>query len=69
MNKPTCKVNGMIQRGAMCGYIIVGMKHCGFNGDCPHKSCADMIIEKVKADSEQHKPVAHGAADQTGGAK
>ena len=38
INEPTCKVHGMIQPGAMCGHIIVGLKHCGFGGDCEHKS-------------------------------
>lgn len=51
MTRPTCKVHGMIRRGAMCGHVIVGLKYCGFGGDCPHKSCADMIIEKVQADA------------------
>lgn len=37
MNKPTCKVHGMIQRGAMCSQIIVGMKYCGYSGECQHK--------------------------------
>lgn len=37
MNKPLCKVNGRIAPGAMCGSIIVGMKYCGFAGECQHK--------------------------------
>lgn len=35
--KPTCAVSGMIRPGAMCGKIIVGMKYCGYSGECPHK--------------------------------
>lgn len=42
-NKPTCKVNGMVAPMAMCGHIIVGMKYCGFTGDCQHKSHAEVI--------------------------
>lgn len=48
MSKPICKVKGMIQPGAMCGYVIVGMKHCGFSGDCEHKACGEMIVEHVE---------------------
>lgn len=51
MNKPTCKVHGMIAPGAMCSAVIVGLKYCGFAGDCEHKSCADMIVEKVRIDA------------------
>lgn len=68
MNKPTCKVNGMIQPGAMCGSVIVGLKYCGFTGDCQHKSCAEMIVEKVKADAEQRRAAADDVPDQAGGA-
>lgn len=48
MSKPTCKVHGMIQPRVMCGHIIVGLKYCGFSGDCQHKSCAEMVVEHVK---------------------
>lgn len=27
----------MIQRGAMCSMVIVGMKYCGHSGECEHK--------------------------------
>lgn len=48
--KPTCKVGGFIQPNAMCGHVIVGMKYCGFDGDCRHKSCAEMLAERVLED-------------------
>jgi len=34
---PLCAVRGMIQPGAMCGKVIVGMKYCGHAGECKHK--------------------------------
>lgn len=46
--KPTCKVRGMVAPNAMCGQIIVGLKYCGFKGDCEHKSTAEMIVQMVK---------------------
>lgn len=46
--KPVCKVGGMVAPDAVCSHVIVGMKHCGFKGDCAHKSVAEMIINKVK---------------------
>lgn len=48
MDKPTCKVHGMIQPRAMCGHVLVGLKYCGFKGDCEHKSTAEMIVKFVK---------------------
>lgn len=36
-DRPTCAVRGMIRPGAMCGKIIVGMRYCGYKGECPHK--------------------------------
>ena len=45
-NKPECTVRGLIKPNAMCGYVIVGGKYCGFKGDCPHKSCAQMIVDR-----------------------
>ncbi len=36
-DKPTCAVRGMIRPGAICGKIIVGMKYCGYKGECQHK--------------------------------
>lgn len=33
----------MVAPMAMCGHIIVGMKYCGFTGDCQHKSHAEVI--------------------------
>lgn len=46
--KPTCKVHGMVAPNAMCGSIIVGMKYCGFRGDCEHKSTTEMVVSLVK---------------------
>lgn len=46
--KPTCKVRGLVKPNAMCPYIIVGGKHCGFSGSCEHKSCADLLIQVAK---------------------
>lgn len=34
---PLCGVGGMIAPGAMCGSVIVGMKYCGYTGECQHK--------------------------------
>ncbi len=36
-NKPTCAVQGLIRRGAMCSQIIVGRKLCGYGGKCEHQ--------------------------------
>ena len=38
-NKPTCAVNGLIRRGAMCSQVIVGGKLCGYSGKCEHQRC------------------------------
>lgn len=57
MSKPTCKVGGNISPGRMCAYIIVGGSKCAFSGDCQHKSCAEMIVEKVKEDAAANKEV------------
>jgi hypothetical protein len=38
----------MLAPNAMCGHVIVGMKYCGFSGNCQHKSVAEMIENKVK---------------------
>lgn len=35
--KPTCAVQGLVRRGAMCSQIIVGGKFCGYSGKCEHK--------------------------------
>lgn len=35
--RPRCAVGGMIQRGAMCGSVIVGGQFCGHSGECQHK--------------------------------
>ena len=48
VNKPTCKVHGMVAPNGMCGHVIVGLKYCGFKGDCPHKSSAEMIVNLVR---------------------
>ena len=37
MGQLKCAVGGMIQRGAMCGSVIVGGKLCGHNGTCKHQ--------------------------------
>jgi|GEM_PF-6704673 len=63
MSKPTCNVRGMIQPRVMCGHVIVGMKYCGFSGDCPHKSCAEMIVEHVK----EQAATTQGAQDKEQG--
>lgn len=43
--RPVCAIKGFMRHpsGAMgiCGYVIVGNKYCGFDGDCPHKMKAD----------------------------
>jgi hypothetical protein len=36
-DKPICKVNGRLAPGVMCGLVVVGGKHCGFDGACEHK--------------------------------
>ena len=46
--KPVCKVGGLIGARAMCGYVIVGGKYCGYSGDCPHKSIAEMVVDRVQ---------------------
>lgn len=50
--KPECKVRGLIKPNAMCGYVIVVGHYCGFDGDCPHKSCARMIVDHVKENAK-----------------
>ncbi|MDQ2822437.1 MAG: hypothetical protein M3Y65_19015 [Pseudomonadota bacterium] len=52
MDKPTCAAHGMIQRGAMCGMVIVGLKYCGYQGECEHK-CSPA----PEADQHVVKPV------------
>ncbi len=37
MTRPVCALKGMIRPGAMCSQIIVGLKYCGYKGECPHK--------------------------------
>jgi hypothetical protein len=32
----------------MCGHVLVGLKYCGFKGDCQHKSSAEVIVTLVK---------------------
>ena len=48
MDKPICKVHGMLAPQAMCGHVLVGLKYCGFSGNCEHKSTAEMIVKLVK---------------------
>lgn len=48
--RPTCAVHGMIQPGAMCSKIIVGMKYCGYSGECPHKQEAAAKAEGAEND-------------------
>ena len=38
--RPTCAVQGLIRRGAMCSQIIVGGKLCGYDGACEHQRAA-----------------------------
>jgi hypothetical protein len=72
MNKPTCKVHGMIQPRAMCGFVIVGLKYCGYTGDCEHKSCeqseksAAADSQRTPADKEGAKPLTRCAAARDG---
>lgn len=32
-----CAVRGAIQRGYMCGHVIIGGVFCGFDGECEHQ--------------------------------
>lgn len=60
MNKPTCKVHGMLAPNAMCGSVIVGMKYCGATYHCEHKSHAEMIVNFVR-DADQPADTQEGA--------
>ena len=55
INKPICQVRGLIRPNVMCGHILVGGNHCGFSGECKHKSCANMIIDRVQEMSKEKK--------------
>jgi hypothetical protein len=42
---PTCKVQGYLPDGGICGKIIVGMKQCGYGGECKYKLPPDLEIK------------------------
>lgn len=35
--RPQCGVRGLVQAGAMCGWILVGLMECGYRGSCAHQ--------------------------------
>lgn len=51
----------MIQRGAMCSMVIVGLKYCGYKGECEHK--------RASAPAADQQPVTPSGAlaDNDGG--
>ena len=52
--KTKCACNGMPQRGAMCGHVIVGANFCGYRGKeiCQHmvKAEASRYSSDVESD-------------------
>lgn len=46
--KPTCAVKGLIAPRAMCGHIIVGLKYCGYSGNCPYKREPEKVAMEAK---------------------
>ena len=44
--KALCKVKGMVRPGAVCGFVIVGMKYCGHAGECEYKQ-PEVSLEPV----------------------
>lgn len=51
--RPICKVHGMIAPRAMCGSVIVGLKYCGFSGECQHKGSS---VEALAIKAMRQKP-------------
>jgi hypothetical protein len=37
LERKLCAVHGYLGNRGLCAKIIVGMKHCGFSGDCEHQ--------------------------------
>lgn len=58
--KPMCAVHGMVRPGAMCSKVIVGMKLCGFSGQCEHQRHADPVKQ---AEAELQEMREHGNTD------
>ena len=49
-DRPRCAVGGVIRRGVMCGYVIVGGKFCGWPGGCEHKSVDGSAVQDKERD-------------------